>query len=76
MVLTTIIDDYFKLIDNLLLYFSNFTSRNQTIIPIEYRQTRLIPRSIPRTIERFMDELKLTAEDRYLNEFKLSRQQI
>lgn len=43
---------------------------------IEYRQTRLIPRSIPRTIERFIDELQLTAEDRYIQEFKLSREQI
>lgn len=62
-------------------YLSNsvklLNSSNQKKVPkIEYRQTRLIPRSIPRTIERFIDELNLTAEDRYIQEFQLSRQQI
>ena len=74
----------------LLMKLINFNLRNtKTLINIleqgkivrpenviEYRQTRLIPRSIPRTIERFIDELQLTAEDRYIQEFKLSREQI
>jgi len=65
------IEDY---LDNSLKLLN---SSNQKKVPtIEYRQTRLIPRSIPRTIERFFDELNLTAEDRYIQEFQLSRKQI
>ena len=67
---------YYLEIENLIFYFENFQNKKLDNSPVEYRQTLLIPRSIPRTIERFFDELQLTAEDRYLSEFKISRQQI
>lgn len=76
-----LIDDSISKIEQIEEYLQFFLNINkiktQKANPvIEYRQTRLIPRSIPRTIERFFDELNLTAEDRYIQEFQLSRQQI
>lgn len=79
--LNSIIEESIFKIEQIEDYLFNslklLNSSNPKKVPtIEYRQTRLIPRSIPRTIERFFDELNLTAEDRYIQEFQLSRQQI
>lgn len=67
--INTIIDELEYKLDKILF--------SLIVVPkIEYRKTRLIPRSIPRTFERFFDELKLTAENKYIDEFYLSRNQI
>jgi hypothetical protein len=74
-ILYTVLDYYLE--DCLLTIDIINTNFEKTKSPkVEFRKTRLIPRSIPRTFERFFDELQLVAEDRYIDEFYLSRKEI
>nr|AIT94136.1 chloroplast enveloppe membrane protein [Marsupiomonas sp. NIES 1824] len=74
--ISSILTYYLFKINQIETYLNHLNYPSSKVSRVEYRRTRLIPRSIPRTIERFIDEIKLTAEDRYLQEFKFSRQQI